>query len=289
MAFASSRSPTNTRADAPRFAAASASSSLWVRISDLDRRVQRARGLDHLRARSSVSGVAITSMRARRDVRLDQHRRLGRVAGHRGHASRAQLLDDLAVLLGDDERRCRAAVSAAAMRSPDPAVADQHHLVRQVLRVGGHRQLGQRVVARSQRRAPSAERARSQRRSGSIAANSSGLSAIEISAPARIRLCALRRQQAERHAQRRQDERELADLRQARRHRQRGVAADSANSSTSAAAASDLPTTMIATHRQHLQRLVDQHRADRTACRPRRRTAPRRRRAAAATPRRRGG
>ena len=56
-----------------------------------------------------------------------------------------------------------------------------------------------------------------------MALNSSGLSAIEISAPARIRLFALARQEAERHAEAGQDERELADLRQARGDRERGV------------------------------------------------------------------
>ena len=56
-------------------------------------------------------------MRARGDVRLDQHRRVGGVARYGRDAALAQLLDELAVLLGDDERHA-ALVSASPMRRP---------------------------------------------------------------------------------------------------------------------------------------------------------------------------
>ena len=91
-----------------------------------------------------------------------------------------------------------------------------------------------------------------------MAANTSGLSAIEISAPARIRLCPSSGSMPKRHAERCQDERELADLRQAGRHRERGVQRV-AHQQHQQRGGDRLAHHDDRQHRQHAQRLVDQH------------------------------
>ena len=125
---------------------------------------------------------------------------------------------------------------------------------------------------------------RSQRCSGSMAVNTSGLSAIEISAPARIRLLPLVGQHAQRSAERREDERELADLRQAGRHRERGVQriAQQQHQQRGSDRLADHDDRHAPPARAAARRPAP---AGRTACRPTRRTAPRTHRAAAATPR----
>jgi hypothetical protein len=206
-------------------------------------RVERAGGGHHLRT-CSVSGVAMTS--------------IGRARCGPGSAPparpRCPTRPRCPARAGrsTSSRFCSATTKGMPLRLPAPgdapphaAVAHQHHLARQVTRVGAHRQLGQRVVALLQP-PRQAERASSQRCSGAMALNTSGLSAIEISAPASTRLTPSGGSKPSDHAQPGQDERELADLRQAGRSPSAPCSAGSA-SQHQRAAASDLPSMMIAT------------------------------------------
>ena len=142
MAFASSRSPTNTRAR-HSLASRSASSALWLRIA-ISIAGFSVRAVAAIRPTSIVSGVAITSIRAVATWAWISTAGFRRVAEHRRYAAGAQLLDGLAVLLGDDERDAGGRQLGGDALA-DPAVADEHDLLRQVLRVGRHRQLGERV------------------------------------------------------------------------------------------------------------------------------------------------
>ena len=135
----------------------------------------------------------------------------------------------------------------------------------------------------SSRAAP--ERDRIQACTGSIAANSSGLSEMEMSAPASTRLCPSAGSSPSDTPSPGQDERELADLRQARADGKRGVQRVTEREYQRHGG------DRLADHddghdqRSTLKGSRSTIRRGRTACRPRRRTAPRRRPAAAATPR----
>ncbi len=80
------------------------------------------------------------------DVRLDQGRRLDRVAEHGRAAFPAQPVDDVAVLVGDDVRNALR-LERGSDALADASVADDHHLLLQEAAFGARRQLGQRVVA----------------------------------------------------------------------------------------------------------------------------------------------
>ena len=197
----------------PRCACArrSRSPGLSVRaVSTICRTLDRVRRRDH-------------QHRGLRDVRLDQHGRLGGVARHGGDAApraaprRAR---------GSARRRrtgCRRSASAVGDAAADAAVAHQHHLAG---RAGGARcssaarLAGRR--ARSRRRA-SAERARIQRRSGSIAANTQRIERDRDQRAGQDEALPSGGSSPSVDAEAGEDERELADLREARRDGQRRV------------------------------------------------------------------
>ena len=70
---------------------------------DLDSGVHRARGLDHAPNIKRVWHGDYEQARAM-DMRLDQNGGIRGVAGNSRDVACAQLLDDLAILLGNDER-----------------------------------------------------------------------------------------------------------------------------------------------------------------------------------------
>ena len=78
-------------------------------------------------------------------MRLDQCCGFDRIAVDRSLPGLAQLLDQLSVLLGDDERNA-SFVERLRNVPTYPAVSDQHNLVGEVFLLGGHRQLGERIV-----------------------------------------------------------------------------------------------------------------------------------------------
>ena len=98
-------------------------------------RVQSLRGLDHLAHLQCVGG-GHHQHRGPRDVRLDQDCGLHCVAKHGGHAIGPQGLYQLPVLLGHHKRDI---VSRQRRRHapPHPAVTNQHHLPREIARIGG--------------------------------------------------------------------------------------------------------------------------------------------------------
>ena len=107
-----------------------------------------------------------------RHVRLHQHLGLAASPNTAAAALAAQLLHHFAVLVGDHEGQCRSppaprpACAPPGRSRPAPPGATGTS-------VGGHRQLGQRVVARGQV-ARHCERASSQRCSGSMPRNTAG-------------------------------------------------------------------------------------------------------------------
>src|SRR6476659_7507618 len=70
---------------------------------DLDSGVHRARGFDHAPNIEHVWYGDYEQPRAM-DMRLDQNGGIGGVAGNSRNVACAQLLDDLAIFLGNDER-----------------------------------------------------------------------------------------------------------------------------------------------------------------------------------------
>src|ERR1044071_8438309 len=70
---------------------------------DADPGVDRARDFDHATDLERVRCRDDQQARAM-DVRMDQHGWLRSIAGNRRDVARAQLFDDLAIFLGDDER-----------------------------------------------------------------------------------------------------------------------------------------------------------------------------------------
>ena len=198
--------------------------------------------------------------------------------------SRAQLLDQLAVLLGHHERHAAALPAPRRCAGPRGRSRPARRGASGARASMRHRQFGQRVVARSQPARQVASAPAASACSGSTALNSSGLSAIEMQRAGEdqaLRLPAAAGP-ATRPAPARMKENSPICAR-LRRHRQRRVAADSAARSTIS---------------ERGQRLADHDDrrpppaprsgcvapapSGRTACRPRRRTAPRTRRAAAA-------
>ena len=165
---------------------------------------------------------------------------VGGIAGEHFGAVAARSFQ--AVLAGLDHHHLAAvARKRGADQRPDPAVTDQHVVVRQ----GGRRQ-GLRRFRRIGGRPPVGDAA-----GGPAAANRNGLSTIEMMAPARIRSRAFGRHQPEPDAEAGQDEGELADLGQACGDRQRGGDRLAEGAHDARRPASRLPTTMIASGRQH--------------------------------------
>jgi hypothetical protein len=124
------------------FRSSSASSSLCVR-STTSIAGFSARGFDHL---PYVEGIGCRNdQQARpRDVGLDEHRRIRGIPRDRGNVARTQVLDQFALLLGDDERDLLLA-ERVGDPATDPAVPDQHHLSGEPGLVDRPGKLGERV------------------------------------------------------------------------------------------------------------------------------------------------
>ena len=146
-----------------------------------------------------------------REVRRPHHFRIGGVAGD-GFPPRPERRDPAGIVL--DHQQCRVRGQRRADEGADAAVTDQDHMIgeareRNRLAGGGFSVEVRDCVRRRFRlglRQPSVERGKEH-----------GIEQIERIAPARMRSRAASGNNVKRDAETRQDERKLADLRQARR------------------------------------------------------------------------
>ncbi|MNT08744.1 hypothetical protein D3C72_1434950 [compost metagenome] len=175
--------------------------------------VQRARRLDH---GTHVEGVrrGDDEHGGMRDVCLDQHGRFARIAGHGRNALLAQLVDDFTVFLGHN--KVDAPFHQRGGDAPAHApIADEDDLARQFFLRHGHRQLGQRVRRAFELAREVAVADHAQQRLGH--AEDERVEGDRQDGAGQDQALPFLRHQAQRQAQRGQDERELADLRQAGR------------------------------------------------------------------------
>ena len=116
---------------------------------DFNSGIDRARGFNHAPHVKCVRRGNHQHARAL-DMRLDEHGRVGGVAGDRRYVFCAQFLNDLAILLGHDK-----GYTLRGQSFPDApahsAVADQDNLPGKPLEIDGHRQRRERIVGTLQR------------------------------------------------------------------------------------------------------------------------------------------
>ena len=191
------------------------------------------------------------------NVGLDQHLGLGGIARHCRNVALAQLVDQFAVLFGHHEMHALRHQGVGDHAS-DPSVADQHHLPTQPFLPGCHRQLGQRIGRAFQLARDVGARAQG------LLQRADGLEHQRIdgdrqNGAGQDQVLALAREQLERHAHGGQDEGKFADLRQAGRHRQRGIERI-AQRQHQQKGRQRLAEHDNAEHGQHPQRGLDQHR-----------------------------
>ena len=192
-----------------------------VRAHDgLDARIDGARDLDHA---AHVQGVRRGDHQHPRavSVGLNQRIGIGSVAGDGGNAALAELLDDFAVLFGDDEGYASGG-ERFADASADAAVSDQHDVAGESCQLDGRRQYGQRIVGPLQclsqlgaranpglRRLDSVEHQRIERDRDDRSRENKALAFFGHEPQLKTKS--------------RQDEGEFTDLRQACRYRERGI------------------------------------------------------------------
>src|SRR5438445_9019071 len=181
----------------------------------LDARVECARDLDHPPHIERIRSRDHQHTRPR-DMLLNENGGFRSVAGYSGYPALAQLLDDLAILLGHHKRY--ALLGQSFPDAPaDAAIARQHQVSGQAIQVDGHRQHRQWIIRAFQ----GLREFRAGANPGLYRLDRVEHQWIECNRNQRPRenwALSFRRQDPEGNDEVRQDERELSDLRQARRY-----------------------------------------------------------------------